>query len=203
MVRSAAAGSDEFTRGVAAATAGDHATAAKAFELARDKAPGVPEVRINLALTYLRLGRAADAATELEHAATLAPDDARVQFQLGGAYAEMQTLDKASAAIERGLAKRSDMADPLTYEAVVTLGAIYFAKGENDKAAAQYERALAVRPSAAASLGLGKVHFSKGDVDQALKCFEQVVTAHSGTPEAKQAEMFIKELRKGHTGGSL
>jgi tetratricopeptide (TPR) repeat protein len=201
LAKAALEGSDEFNRGVAAANRGDHAAAAEAFEAAVAKAPNLPEVRINLALTYLRLGRTADATAQLEQAATLSPDDARVQFQLGGAYAEMQSLDKAIAAIETGLARQSDLSNPLTYEAVVTLGAIYFAKGDNDKAAAHYTKALAVKPSAAASLGLAKVHFSKGEVDAALKLFEQVVSAHPGTSEAKQADVFIKELRKGQRGG--
>jgi tetratricopeptide (TPR) repeat protein len=200
LAKAAPEGSEDFNRGVAAANKGDHAAAAQAFELALAKAPNLPEVRINLALTYLRMGRTPDAVTQLEQAATLAPDDARVQFQLGGAYAEMQSLDKAIGAIERGLAKHADLIDPLAYEAAVTLGAIYFAKGDNDKAAAQYTKALAVKPSAAASLGLAKVHFSKGEVDQALKLFEQVVSTHPGTPEAKQADVFIKELRKGKQG---
>ena len=200
LAKAAPEGSEEFNRGVAAANKGDHAAAAQAFELALAKAPNLPEVRINLALTYLRMGRTADAVTQLEQAAALAPDDARVQFQLGGAYAEMQSLDKAIGALERGLATHGTLTDPLAYEAAVTLGAIYFAKGDNDKAAAQFTKALAVKPSAAASLGLAKVHFSKGEVDQALKVFEQVVAMHPGTPEAKQADVFIKELRKGQQG---
>ena len=122
---------------------------------------------------------------------------ARVQFQLGGAYVDMQAYDKAAAAIEKGLAKSPDLADPLAYEATVALGAVYFAKGDNEKAAAAFTRALAARPGAAVpTLGLAKVHFSKGEVDKALPLFEQVVATHPGTPEAAQAEAFIKELRK-------
>jgi hypothetical protein len=39
--------------------------------------------------------------------------------------------------------------------------------------------------------------FSKGDAAKALELFEQVVKTSPGTPEAAQAETFIKELKKG------
>ena len=42
-----------------------------------------------------------------------------------------------------------------------------------------------------------QIHFSRSEMEKALALFDQVVTAHPGTPEAKQAETFIKELRKG------
>ncbi len=198
LVKAAPEGAEEFGKGVAAFNKGDNAAAAQAFEAAVRKAPDLPEVRVNLALAYLRLARTADAVAQLETAAALGPNDARVQFQLGGAYVEMQALDKAAAAFEAGLAKQPDLGDPLAYEAAVTLGAVYFAKGQNDTATAQFEKALASRPGAAApSLGLAKVHFSKGEVNQALTLFDRIVAMHPGTPEATQAATFIKELRKG------
>jgi TolA-binding protein len=79
----------------------------------------------------------------------------------------------------------------------VTLGAVYFAQGEADKAAGLFDKALAARPDTAAPmLGLAKVHASKGDVQKALALFDKVVAAHPGTPEAEQAAVFIKELRR-------
>ena len=79
----------------------------------------------------------------------------------------------------------------------MTLAAVYFAKGDADKAAGLFEKALAARPGTAAPmLGLAKVHASKGDVPKALELFDKVVAAHPGTPEAEQAAVFIKELRK-------
>lgn len=191
-------GAEEFQQGVAAYNKGDFAAAAKSFEGAVQKAPTVPDLYVNLALAYYRLNRSADAVAQLEKAASLGPDDVKIHFQLGSAYVEMQAYDKAIAAFEKGLAKRPDLAaDPLAIEATSTLGAVYFAKGDNDKAIAQFERALAAKPGAAVPmLGLAKARFSKGEVEKALQLFEQVVTSHPGTPEATQAEAFIKELRK-------
>ena len=196
LVKAAPEGAGDFAKGVEAYNKGDNAAAAAAFEAAMAKAPDLPEIRVNLALAYFKLQRTADAVAQLEKAASLAPGNQAVQFQLGGAYVEMQSLDKAMAAFEKGLAIKSDATDPLVWEAIVTLGAVYFAKGEADKATAQYEKALAAKPGAPApTLGLAKVYFSKNDVARALQLFEQVA-AQKGTPEAAEAEVFIKELKK-------
>ena len=44
---------------------------------------------------------------------------------------------------------------------------------------------------------MAKVAFSKGDTARALELFQQVVATSPGSPEAAQAETFIKELKKG------
>ena len=191
-------GAVEFQQGVAAYNKGDFAAAATAFEAAVAKAPTIPDLHVNLALAYFRLKRTNEAVAELEKAASLGPDDPKIHYQLGSAYVEMQEYDKAISAFEKGLARPVDLAaDPLALEATSTLGAVYFAKGENDKAAAQFQKALAAKPGAAgATLGMGKIHFSKGEVDKAVELFEQVVAQHPGTPEAAQADAFLKELKK-------
>ncbi len=197
LVKAAPAGAEEFARGVQAFNSGNTAAAIEAFEAAVAKAPDLPEVRVNLALAYIRASRPADAVASLETAARLAPDDPRVQFQLGSAYIDLKDLDKAAAALEKGLARQPDVKDPLAYDGTVTLGAVYFARGDNDKAQAQFEKALAARPGAATPLvGLGKVHFSRGALDKALACFQQVVSDHPGTPEAAEATTFINGLKK-------
>ncbi len=163
LVPAAAQGTEEFAKGVEAFGRGDAQAAAQAFEAALAKSPELPGVRINLALAYLRLSRTADAVAQLEQAAAQAPNDARVQFQLGGAYIEMKDLAKAAAALEQGLASQPNLTDPLSHEAAVTPGAVYFAKGDNDKARAHFEKALAARPDHLTSkLGLAKVYFSAG-----------------------------------------
>ena len=197
LVRATPAGAGDFANGVKAYNAGDFQAAAQAFEAAVQKAPELPELHVNLALAYFRLSRAGDAVAQLEKAASLAPNDPHVQFQLGSAYVEMKDLPKAAAALEQGLAKSTDPKDPLVYQAHVTLGAVYFASGNNDKAQQQFEQALVQQPDGpAALLGIGKVYFSKGDVKQALASFERVVAAHPGTPEATEAATFITELKK-------
>jgi tetratricopeptide (TPR) repeat protein len=197
LAKASPAGSAEFAKATAAYNAGDFAGAAKLFEDVLAKSPNQPEARINLALAYLRLNKPAEAVAQLEQVAAAGNTDPRVQFQLGGAYVDMKQLDKAIAAFEAGLARQPDLKDPGAWEAAVTLGAVYFAKGDADKAAGLFEKSLAVQPDTAAPmLGLAKVYASKGDVAKALELFDKVVAAHPGTPEAEQAAVFIKELRK-------
>jgi tetratricopeptide (TPR) repeat protein len=197
LAKASPAGSAEFAKATAAYNAGDFAGAAKLFEEVLAKSPNQPEARINLALAYLRLNKPAEAVAQLEQVAAAGNTDPRVQFRLGGAYVDMKQLDKAIAAFEAGLARQPDLKDPGAWEAAVTLGAVYFAKGDADKAAGLFEKSLAVQPGTAAPmLGLAKVYASKGDVAKALELFDKVVAAHPGTPEAEQAAVFIKELRK-------
>ncbi len=192
-------GAEEFQQGVAAYNKGDFQAAAGAFEAAIAKAPEIPDLYVNLALAYFRLDRQAEAVSNLEKAASLGPDQPAIHYQLGSAYIEMQAYDKAVAALEKGLASKPDLAtDALAVEAMSSLGAVYFAEGQVDKAAAAFEQVLAAKPDAAgALLGMGKVQFSRGDAAKALSFFEQVVAGHPGTPEAVQADAFIKELKKG------
>ena len=204
LARSAPDGAAEFSQGVEAFNRNDYQAAAEAFEATVEKAPDLPEARVNLALAYRRLSRVADAVTQLEKAASLAPDQASVLFQLGGTYVEMNDLDKAAAALEKGLAAQPDLTDALAYEATATLGAVYFAQGRNDAAVARFERALAERPEATtAKLGLGKALFSRGDHARALVLFREVITMAPDTPEAAETEAFIEALEKTTQGGRL
>lgn len=197
LAKAAPEGAKEFAVGFEAFGRGDNEAAAKAFEAAVEKAPQLPEVRVNLALAYLRLGRKADAVSQLEQALKLAPDQPRTLFQLGGAYVEMPDLDKAIGAFEEGLRIHPDLKDNLAYEAAVTLGAVYFAKGNIEKSIAQFDKTLAVKPGAAVpTLGLAKAYLSKGDEAKALQLFEHVVATAPGTPEAAQAEAFVTGLKK-------
>jgi tetratricopeptide (TPR) repeat protein len=198
LVRAAPVGAEEFAAGVAAFNQGNFEAAAKAFEASVAKAPDLPEVRVNLALAYLRLKRNTEAVAELERAAALSQGNAMVLFQLGGAYLEFNELDKAAAALEKGLALTTKPDDPNIYDASVTLGAVYFAKGDVDKAMAQFQKALTLRPDAATpKLGLGKVYASKGDVDKAQQVFREVAaSATPGSPEATEADAFLKELSR-------
>jgi tetratricopeptide (TPR) repeat protein len=197
LVKAAPAGAGEFAEGVKAFNAGDFAAAAKSFEAAVEKQPDLAELRVNLALAYYRLARTNDAVAQLEKAASVAPNDPHVLFQLGSAYVELKELPKAAAALEQGLARATNTSDPLVFDAHITLGAVYFASNAPEKAQQQYEQALALKPNdAAALLGLGKVQFGRNNPKDALATFERLVAAHPGTPQATEAQTFIAELKK-------
>lgn len=197
LAKAAPQGAEDFAKGIEAFNRGDTQAAIAAFEAAAAKAPDAAEVHVNLALAYLRAKRVDDAITRLEKAKTLAGDRPQVLFQLGGAYLEAQQNEKAIAAFEQGLEKQPNLADPLAWEATVTLGALYFATGQNDKAIASFEAAAAAQPDAPApKLGLGKAAFSTGDTETALKHFRSVVASSPGSPEAQEAQTFITEIEK-------
>ncbi len=196
LAKAVPAGAGEFVQGVEAFNRGDAATAIASFEAAVQKAPTLAELRVNLALAYIRANRLPEAVSQLEEASKLAPDDPRIAFQLGGAYIDMKDMAKAATAFERGLAKAPTPPDALAIEAMIALGDVYFAQGNADQAAAQYQKALAARPdSAGAKIGQGKVHATKGELDKALAVFREVAASAPGTPEAAQAETFIKALQ--------
>lgn len=199
LARASAAGSKEFQEGVAAYNAKDFAQAAAKFEAAIAGSPTVAPLYVNLALAYFQLKRPAEAIGALEKAASLAPGDAAIRFQLGSAYVDAQAYDKAVTALQAGLAGKPDLTkDALAADATATLGAVLFAQGKVPDAEAEFQRVLSARPdNAAALLGMGKVHFSRNEVAKALEFFEKVVAAHAGTPEAAQAATFVKELKKG------
>lgn len=190
-------GAVEFVQAVEAFNRGDHEAAAKGFEAAIAKAPALPEIRVNLALAYLRLNRLEDAVAQLEKASQMAPDDPKVLFQLGGAYIDMKAFDKAITAFEKGLSKAPPTSDPVVYEAMISLASLYFSAGRIEDSAAMYEKALAANPAgASAKLGLGKIAFNKGDVNKALERFKEVIATAPGTPQAAEAEAFITALTK-------
>ena len=197
LVKGAPEGAKEFAKGFDAFNKGNFEAAIVEFEAALAKAPDLVEIRVNLALAYLRAGKKPEAVAQLEKAVTLAPNEPRIMFQLGGAYVEMRDWDKAMGAFEKGLGQQPDLKDPLAYEATITLGAVYFAKGETDKSIAYFEKALAAKPgTAVATLGLAKGYLSKGDSAKALQLFEQVVAIAPGSSEATQAKTFIDGLKK-------
>jgi tetratricopeptide (TPR) repeat protein len=197
LAKASPAGAVEFVKAVEAYNKGDFEAAAKGFEAAIEKAPNLAEIRVNLALAYLRLNRMPDAVAQLEKAASIAPDDPKVLFQLGGAYIDMKEFDKAIAAFEKGLSKPAAAGDPVVYEARISLASLYFSTGKIDEARQAYEAALAANPTgAAAKLGLGKVAFNKGDVQKALEYFKDVVATAPGTPQAVEAQGFITALTK-------
>ena len=73
----------------------------------------------------------------------------------------------------------------------------YFVAGKIDESESRFGAALTAKPdSAAAKLGLGKCAASKGDTDKALQYFQQVIATAPGTPDATEAEAFVKALKK-------
>jgi cytochrome c-type biogenesis protein CcmH/NrfG len=118
------------------------------LERARELDPTLVEVTINLGGAYVMQGRHKEAVSVLEEASQRAPDHVMLWINLGAAY--LGFLDKsveedqlkAIAAFEKALSL-----DPEAPSVNYNLGLIYKERGELQKAAAHFWRALDVDPS--------------------------------------------------------
>jgi tetratricopeptide (TPR) repeat protein len=122
--------------------------AADRLERARELDPTNVEVAINLGGAYVMQGHHAKAVPVLEEASRADPDHVMVWINLAAAYlgyleaSDEDSQRKAIAAFERALALDSK-APSVNYN----LGLIYKQRGEIEKAAAHFWRALDVDPS--------------------------------------------------------
>jgi tetratricopeptide (TPR) repeat protein len=109
--------------------------------------PTLIEVAINLGGAYVMQGRHAEAVTVLEEASRRQPENVMIWINLAAAYlGPLKESDeaaqlKAITAFERALSLDSK-APSVNYN----LGLIYRQRGETDKAAAHFWRALDVDP---------------------------------------------------------
>lgn len=106
------------------------------------------EVIINLGGAYVMQGRHAEAAIVLEEASRMEPDNVMLWINLAAAHlgpledSSKEGQLKAITAFERALAL-----DPKAPSVNYNLGLIYKQRGEMEKAAAHFWRALDVDPS--------------------------------------------------------
>lgn len=124
------------------------AEAADQLERARQLDPTSIEVAINLGGAYVMQGRHAEAVPVLEEASHAEPEHVMIWINLAAAYlgyleaSDEEAQRKAIAAFERALAL-----DPEAPSVNYNLGLIYKQRGETEKAAAHFWRALDVDPS--------------------------------------------------------
>lgn len=120
------------------------------------------------------------------------PANERAKIEIGMTQMQAGNLDAATEALEP-LAQSSSA----TREVFYSLGEIKFSKGDNAAAEAMFKRASEADPSwLLPKLKLGLVAFSKGDKENAIKIFEGIVAADPNAPEAAQAKVFLKDLKK-------
>lgn len=190
-----------FLRGVEAFNAGNWEEAARGFEESVELAPEVVDGHVNLAATYMRLGREEDALRELEKVTELAPDSFEGLSQLAATYAQMNRLDDAIKTYEAALAMDDEATSPEVHDAWVNLGTLYFMKERTPDAVAAYEKALLSEPnSPRALLALGKCQFNLGKMDEAIARFKQVVEVAPESSQATEAQRLIEEFEKSQSG---
>jgi tetratricopeptide (TPR) repeat protein len=116
-----------------------------------------------------------EAALCYEHAAALAPDDARWPYFLGHAYLRKGDRARASAAFER--ASKLKPADPTT---LVWLGEAYLDDGRADAAKGAFLKALSIESQSAPALfGAGRAALARQEYRDAAQYLERALAADS------------------------
>lgn len=128
----------------------------------------------------LQRGDYPEALRILREGARLAPDDARVHYELGRTYALLGQHLLAARSFEKAVANRPD--DGM---ALHNLGAALLALERNDEACAAFRRAVDWRGEALETLmAWGAAAVGMGDFEQAERCFARAVKAHPTDPQA-------------------
>src|SRR5206468_595622 len=126
--------------------------------------PGDTRAYLNLGLSYVELGREAEAMEILQKAAELWPQDIEVLYHLGAIYTRLMTTTYQKMA----------QADPDSYRVHQLLGASYEARKDTRKAIEEYKLAIAKKPDfAGLHYALGNVYWKEGDLEKAEEEFLQ------------------------------
>jgi tetratricopeptide (TPR) repeat protein len=174
--------------------------------------PGQPEVRYTLGVVLAGGGRLAEAAEELRHALTLRPNYDEARRQLGQVLAQEGRIDDAVIEFERAIALRpgfwghyNDLGlalfnagryteaakafgeltrlQPDNYYGFQQLGAVYQTLGDDQRALANYERSIAIRPSAGAVSNIGTIHYMRREYAQAVDAYKKAVELRPNEPD--------------------
>jgi Flp pilus assembly protein TadD len=156
-----------FNRGVFWTARGDAAQAERSYRHATALWPGDPTPRQNLAMLLAGAGRGAEAKAERE------PTWVPGRFALGLLAQQARAWDEAAAHFEQCLAAAPDYP-----AAALQLGHVYAAAGDQDRAAAAFERATR-DPSARteALRELVRLAYARGDEAAAQRWLPEAVLA--------------------------
>ncbi len=163
----------EFQRGIAFATAGQHAEAVAVLEPFVQRHPRDARAVARLAKCYLELGRADDAARMFERQLSLWRRKTEPLAGLGLARIQQGRLDGAEEALNEVLAE-----DPQNRSALFGLGVIAGQRGQADKAMALFQRCIASSrgsQSAPSYYNVGVLHAQAGRAAEARQAFERAL----------------------------
>src|ERR1017187_5925974 len=140
--------------------------------------------RLDLAVEKGKKGDIGGAIADLKGMAEEYPDDAQIQYKLGGALAKMQQFDEAIPHYKRGLE-----INPQFHEIHNYLGLALMAEGHNDQAIAEFKTDLEFYPdSAQPHNNLGIALAQGGRVAEATKQFELAV---QNKPDFADAQVYL------------
>jgi tetratricopeptide (TPR) repeat protein len=133
--------------------------------------PSRVQLHDDVAVLYLELGRAAEAAAHFEAAVALTPESAAAHFNLGTAQTMAGRLEEAIGHYQRALQIRPDYA--LAHN---NLGNVLLRLGQSEEALRHFRDALRLDPSnAEAHYNAGSVLRARGNLAGALGEFRQAV----------------------------
>jgi tetratricopeptide (TPR) repeat protein len=133
--------------------------------------PSRVQLHDDVALLYLELGRANEAAAHLQASVRLKPESATAHFNVGTALTVAGRLDEAIDQYRQALRIRPDYG--LAHN---NLGNVLLRRGDADQALQHFREALRLDPSnAEAHYNVGSVLRSRGDLSEAAGQFRQAV----------------------------
>ena len=148
--------------------------------------PNDAELHDDVALLYLGMGFAANAVRHFQASATLKPESAPAQFNLGTALAQAGRFDESITAFRAALSRRPDYA-----VAHGNLGRVLLVKGEVADALKHFEEAVRLEPNNANNLlGLSEALAARGDYERAIETIERALKLPLSEGLAK--ELFAK-----------
>jgi len=143
--------------------------------------PGNARARNSLGVTYIKLGRPADAVAQFEASLRIDPDLAMAHYNLGVIAMGDRRVTEAIGHLERAIAAQPDYA-----EAHNNLGIAFETTGRTADAEAQYKSALASRPDlTAAHNNLGRLLLARGAVNEAMAEFRLALRASPDNADAQ------------------
>jgi tetratricopeptide (TPR) repeat protein len=133
--------------------------------------PSRIQLHDDVALLYLELGRAREAAAHLEASVRLRPESSAAHFNFGTALTVAGRVDEAIEQFHQALKIRPDYG--LAHN---NLGNVLLGRGNADEALQHFREALRLDPSnAEAHYNVGSVLRSRGDLREAIAQFRQAL----------------------------
>jgi serine/threonine-protein kinase len=147
---------------------GDSDRAIALFRQYQQVEPNDVEAYGLLADVLRKAGHNEEAESTLQQAIRLRPGYWPTYQRLGIFYLNQQQFDQAEHSLLTAIGIAPEIAS-LHYN----LGALYFMRNRWPAAAAEFEKSLAIRPTALAYSNLGTVEFFEGKYEEAVRQFEQ------------------------------
>jgi TolA-binding protein len=177
--------------------------AVAAYQAVKAKNPGLTMINMVIGGAYRqKAGRERDgAAKQAVYNQAIAAYEEVLKSDPDNEYATVEiSLTHLAAgnfdAAERVLAS-SVPSESASRELLYCLGELKFHKGDLAGAEAMHERALDIDPHWQPSrIKLGVIASTKGDKDAAIRIFESVIAANPNSPDAAEAQSYLKDLKK-------